>query len=90
MRVVAEPAAGNMRIVYVSIDMARTLDCVVAPWGLEEAALVDTSETVAPVACNSAALAEGDEVVLHLPVLKGPPPAAVKKGRSWETEALAR
>eukprot|EP00969_Alexandrium_andersonii_P183589 8112295-Alexandrium_andersonii.AAC.1 len=60
--------------------MARTLDCSVAPWGLRDAALVDTSESVVPVACNSVALAKGDEVVLRLPVLKGPPVPAVKKG----------
>eukprot|EP00969_Alexandrium_andersonii_P059228 2609030-Alexandrium_andersonii.AAC.1 len=61
MRVAAEPAAGDMHIVYVSIDVARTSGCAVAPWGLEEAALAGTSETVVPVACNSVALAEGDE-----------------------------
>eukprot|EP00969_Alexandrium_andersonii_P001156 52404-Alexandrium_andersonii.AAC.1 len=60
--------------------MARTLDCAVAPWGLEEAALVGTSETVVPVACNSVALAEGGEVVLRLPVLKGPPLRRSKRG----------
>eukprot|EP00969_Alexandrium_andersonii_P245880 10866344-Alexandrium_andersonii.AAC.1 len=61
MRVVAEPSAGNARIVYVNIDMARTLDCTIASWGLQDAALVDTSESFVPVTCNSVALAQGDE-----------------------------
>eukprot|EP00969_Alexandrium_andersonii_P228437 10087918-Alexandrium_andersonii.AAC.1 len=61
MRVVAEPVAANVRIADVNTDMARALDCTMAPWGLRDAALADTSESVVPVACNSVALAEGDE-----------------------------
>eukprot|EP00969_Alexandrium_andersonii_P325157 14367429-Alexandrium_andersonii.AAC.1 len=49
-----------------------------APWALSDAALVDDVESCARVACDSAALADAEELVLHLP--HKPAAASAAKG----------
>eukprot|EP00969_Alexandrium_andersonii_P142754 6310861-Alexandrium_andersonii.AAC.1 len=68
--------------------MARALGCAMAPWAFSDAALACVVESCVRVACDSAALADAEELVLRLPQKPAAAPAA-KKGRSWETVALA-
>eukprot|EP00969_Alexandrium_andersonii_P285895 12640021-Alexandrium_andersonii.AAC.1 len=60
----AQGACRARAVVYATVETARSFGLDMAPRALSDAALVDVSEDLAPVAVNGRALAAGDELAL--------------------------